>query len=176
MNCKLKNCKKCDLHYNQKPLLDRLCESDVMWVGLSSKRVDDLDAAMPLSNDTLSGNLISEIESYMPDVLFYRTNLVKCVPLDTNGKLRYPLKIEMTACIGNLIYEINNVNPKVIFLLGKMTEAFVLKYFKEYDIQIDSMLIGIEHPSYICVYKKKHRQEYVYKVQALIKKYTGVIE
>ena len=33
-------CQRCDLYLNQKPLLDNLNNGDVMWVGLSSKKVD----------------------------------------------------------------------------------------------------------------------------------------
>lgn len=39
---KVENCNKCSLCQNQRPLLDKEDRCDVMWVGLSAKRVDDL--------------------------------------------------------------------------------------------------------------------------------------
>lgn len=92
---KVENCNKCCLCQNQRPLLDKEDRCDVMWVGLSAKRVDDLNNSIPLSNDTNSGKIIELIEHELPDLKFYKTNLVKCLPLDENNKLRYPTSKEM---------------------------------------------------------------------------------
>lgn len=88
---KVENCNKCGLCQNQRTLLDKEDRCDVMWVGLSAKRVDDLNNSIPLSNDTNSGKIIELIEHELPDLKFYKTNLVKCLPLDENNKLRYQL-------------------------------------------------------------------------------------
>ena len=60
---KVENCNKCSLCQNQRPLLDKEDRCDVMWVGLSAKRVDDLNNSIPLSNDTNSGKIIELIET-----------------------------------------------------------------------------------------------------------------
>ena len=64
---KVENCNKCSLCQNQRPLLDKEDRCDVMWVGLSAKRVDDLNNSIPLSNDTNSGKIIELIEHKMSD-------------------------------------------------------------------------------------------------------------
>lgn len=155
------NCKNCNLYNNQLPLLDEIKECDVMWVGLSAKRV--LNSNIPLDKSTNSGKIIELIENKIEGLKFYKTNLVKCLPLDENNKLRYPNLFEMKQCVENLIIEIEIIKPKVIFLLGKKTYDFVHKYFKEKNIDC-SNLFSIEHPSYIYVYKRKYINDYVDKV------------
>ena len=165
---RISKCQKCNLCHNQKPLLDNNQNCDVMWVGLSAKKVDDINKSIPLDNDTNSGKIIETIEKSIPDVKFYKTNLVKCLPLDQNNKLRYPTQTEMNACINNLIIEINELNPKIIFVLGRNTYNYITKYFKKHNID-DSKLIYIEHPSYIYVYKRKYIDNYVAKIINIIK-------
>lgn len=57
------------------------------------------------------------------EVSTYKTNLVKCLPLTEQQKLRYPSKKEMDKCFDNLVSEINAMSPKIVFLLG---EKFIL--------------------------------------------------
>ena len=160
---KISMCSKCNLCKNQKPLLDKSILCDIMWVGLSAKKVDNVNNTIPLCNDTNSGKVIELIESKLENTNFYKTNLVKCLPLDDNNKLRYPTNSEMNACIDNLLVEINELKPKIIFVLGKNTYNFIYKYFKKNKID-DSKLIYIEHPSYIYVYKRKYIDDYVEKI------------
>ena len=168
---KVKNCNKCGLCQNQRPLLDKEDRCDVMWVGLSAKRVDDLNNSIPLSNDTNSGKIIELIEHELPDLKFYKTNLVKCLPLDENNKLRYPTQKEMQDCINNLLIEIEILNPKIILVLGKLTFNFIEKYFIKNNID-KSKLIYIKHPSYIYVYKRRYIDDYINKVVDICKKKT----
>ena len=72
----ISNCKECNLCTNQKPLMDRLRECDIMWVGLSAKRVKDVNVNYPLENNTNSGRLIEEIERKNPNIKYYKTNNV----------------------------------------------------------------------------------------------------
>jgi DNA polymerase len=115
----ISKCKKCKLCKNQRPLLDKNNSCDIMWVGLSAKKVEDINKTIPLCNDTNSGKIIEKIENKLNDFRFYKTNLVKCLPLDKNNKLRYPTIEEMNSCIENLLLEINYFKPKIIFVLGK---------------------------------------------------------
>lgn len=57
----------------------------------------------------------------------------------------------MKACINNLNLEILELNPKIIFVLGKLTYNFISKYFQKNNLDI-SKLAYLEHPSYIYVY------------------------
>ena len=164
----ISKCNKCILCKNQKPLLDNTYSCDIMWVGLSAKKVLDVNCDIPLSSDTNSGKIIELIESKLENTKFYKTNLVKCLPLDDNNKLRYPTSDEMNFCISNLILEISKLNPKIIFVLGKKTYNFIYKYFKNNNID-SSKLIYIEHPSYIYVYRRKYIDNYVMKVVDIIK-------
>ena len=162
----IEKCNKCNLCKNQKPLLDKNTKCDVMWIGLSAKKVDNLDDSIPLDNNTNSGKIIEQIENKLPHVCFYKTNLVKCLPLNEKNKLRYPTTEEMNCCIDNLVFEIKELKPKVIFVLGRKTFDFIYKYFDTFKLDRDK-LIYIEHPSYIYVYKRKYIDDYINKVVSI---------
>ncbi len=167
---------------NQRPLLDHIRKADVMWVGVSAKRVADPEKAIPLGVDTNSGRLIAEIEALCSPVQFYKTNLVKCLPLDEQGKLRYPTPLECIACAPNLDLELNLVNPTVVFLLGAKVASFVLKTLelkRVEDIENYATIelqgryfIPIPHPSFIMAYRRKTKHEYVTRVHSLIEQFV----
>ncbi len=175
---KLSECKKCGLYQNQSPLIDKTRQAEVMFVGLSAKIIKT-DSDIPLDSNTNSGKIIKEIENYFSDISFYKTNLVKCVPLDKKNKLRYPNQVEINSCIENLFEEISLVKPKVIFLLGtKVSMAFFsnlkLKYIKNLPVEIDDIYyISIDHASYIYVYQKKNKEEYINNIVEFINKYIN---
>lgn len=175
----IKKCEKCELYKNQRPLLDKFKESDIFWVGLSAKRVNDVDQCGPLAADTISGALLREVEANCPMVQAYNTNIVKCLPLDGNGKLRYPTMKEMDLCFDNLLLEINLIKPKIVFLLGeKVKKIFekkldlkfsrVDKYDYHWEKHEDVFYVYIQHPSYISVYKKDQKEEYIKGVKKMI--------
>ena len=117
--------------------------------------------------DNFKNKIIKEIEESLPNVKFYKTNLVKCLPLNEKGKLRYPTKEECLTCLDNLLREIKELQPKVIVLLGKKVSSYVLKR-KE---QIDVSFIHALHPSYIYVYKRNSILEYEKNLKQEIEKY-----
>ncbi len=160
----LAKCRDCHLFLNQLPLIDKKAECDVMWVGLSAKKVKDLKKNYPLEEDTNSGKIIKEIEDALPNVKYYKTNLVKCLPLDDKGKIRYPNNEEMNACINNLMKEIEYLKPKIVFLLGNNVAFFVEKYIRKNNINLNINFKKIEHPSYIYIYKRKNKQNYINKL------------
>jgi DNA polymerase len=133
-----------------------------------------------LSNNTNSGKLINSIEFFIPNVNFYKTNIVKCLPLKEE-KIRYPFKKEMETCFFHLENEIDSLNPRLIFLLGKQVSEFVLNKYgiKEYSLndnfEYKSFKVGnyrlvpIHHPSYILVYKRKRLQDYMKNIESIIK-------
>ena len=173
------NCNKCNMCNNQIPLLDKVEECDVMWVGLSAKLVDNVLDEIPLSATTRSGKLISEMESEVQGCKFYKTNIVKCLPLNNNGKLRYPTKKEMDLCIVNLKREIEILKPKIIILLGNNVIQSVEKSmkvtfdkFNDYEYKLykhgEYSFMPIHHPSYISVYKRKNKETYIDAVKDLI--------
>lgn len=91
-----KNCKKCGLYKNQLPLYDSSSLFDVMFVGLSAKQTTD--DGIPLDEDTNTCKIIKMIQDSSPGVKFYKTNLVKCLQLSNNQKIRYPSNTEINLC------------------------------------------------------------------------------
>ena len=178
----LTKCNRCELHLNQKPLIDKIKPAEIMWVGISAKKIETI-GERPLSNATNSGKIIDLIESNFNQVSFYRTNLVKCLPLNDNKKLRYPKHREQEICYYNFLTEINLIKPKIVFLLGTLVSNFILK---KYGIQnrdkfnlnfeytphkIDKIfLVPIHHPSYVYTYKSKQINLYVNNIKNLIEK------
>lgn len=172
------NCRKCKLYKNQLPLYDDVSSCDVMFIGLSAKEATA--AQGPLDIITNTGKIINMIEDKCPEASIYKTNLVKCLPLNDKNKIRYPSNKEIDLCIQNLIDEINTLRPKVVFLLGSKVAAAVgprvgfsfikwdnFKYFKiKYN---DIYYIPVQHPSYIHVYKRNQVDAYVESITEVIK-------
>jgi len=154
---------------------------DVMWVGLSHKKEKDGNKFYPLGEDTNSGKVILEIEKCLPKLKFHRTNLVKFAPTDKNNRLRYPTVFEMENDFPLLQEEIDNLEPKIIFLLGAKVAEFVLKKneqrlikshkdWQSYEVVIlkGTFLVSVFHPSYVYVYKRKNIDEYIDAVRRII--------
>lgn len=181
----IRNCKNCNLCRNQQPLLESCQRCDVMWVGLSAKKVKDVESAVPLDETTRTGKVIAEIEKMLDGVSYYKTNVVKCVPLDENGKLRYPSRQEMNTCVSNLESEIEHLSPKVVFLLGEKAKSAVAKKYHLNFHRSDELFhyqgvtsghicfYAIEHPSYVSIYKRKRIEDYKKAVVTSIETVLG---
>ena len=173
-NCKknrITKCNKCDISCNQKPLVENMKKSDIMFLGISAK-MKETENEMPLSENTNSGKLIKKIEERLVEenhnISCYRSNMVKCVPLNEDGKIRYPDNLEIENCIENLEYELNIVKPKLVVFLGRLVE----KYLKKKIIELGYNVITIYHPSYIYMYRKKEIEKYVEESSKNILKYV----
>jgi len=188
LNQKIKPCRKickaCGLYLNQLPVLDFLKHSNIFWVGLSAVQFDEGAEHLPLSPTTRTGALINSIEQPLIDnISFYKTNLVKCVPLKDNGKIRYPIEHEMEKCYSNFEFEINVLNPSIVFLLGKQVATFVMKKmgvkeislsedFKYKAIEINGIFyVPVHHPSFILVYKRKQLNLYIKNIQIICNRF-----
>lgn len=180
---KVRDCTKCRLCCNQRPLMDRCTHCQVLWVGLSAKTVTSEDE-VPLAKSTNSGAIIHRIEETLNGVETYKTNLVKCVPLDDQKKLRYPNKQEIDDCFCNLEEEISELMPKVVFLLGEKVYSSVAKRlklsFERFDgfnyqcVERDGIYyVPIHHPSYIHVYKRKHVDTYIQSIHNITERLLG---
>ncbi len=174
------HCSECMLCYNQKPLLDTTCSADVVWVGLSSVRVDDVETSRPLSSDTRTGSLVEDIEAHLPGISFYHTNLVKCLP-ESQSKVRYPTCTEMKSCFPHLENEVQVLSPRVVLLLGKQVANYVLKQFDSSLSKLDKnfnynvfMINGvayvpIHHPSFMLIYQRRNLESYVDQICRVIR-------
>jgi DNA polymerase len=109
----------------------------------------------------------------------YKTNLVKCLPLDEKCRLRYPHTDEINACIGNLDSEIERFSPQAVFLLGNKVANAVAQHYKisfdkwtEYDFNPKYhngiYFVPIQHPSYVHIYKRKTITDYVEAIVKII--------
>lgn len=173
----IRQCRKCGLCENQKPLLDEEHSCQIFWVGLSAKKVH-FDNEPPLSIQTNSGRMIHMIEEMCGDITTYKTNLVKCLPLNEQKKLRYPNKWEIDCCYGHLSGEIKAMSPRIVFLLGEKVSSAVERHFGVhfpnwqdfsygYQEYHDVFYVPIHHPSYIYVYKRKQMDDYFASVKSV---------
>tara|TARA_A100000171_G_scaffold35638_3_gene34217 strand:- start:14040 stop:14570 length:531 start_codon:yes stop_codon:yes gene_type:complete len=171
---------------NQLPIKENKASADVFWVGLSAVKLDEKVHNLPLSQSTKSGGLIFDIEmDCRKDLVFYKTNAVKCLPLKST-KIRYPSRSEMQDCYPNLELEIEVLSPKIVFLLGKQVSDFILsqhgkkisglsKEFIYEPIEIGQTLyVPVHHPSYILVYKRKKIDQYIRAISNLINQSTAL--
>ena len=185
--CESKICRACGLYLNQFPVLDKTDHSHIFWVGLSAVQFQEGIEQLPLSPSTRSGLLIESIEEPLrKEMSFYKTNIVKCLPLK-EGKIRYPLEHEMEKCFPNFELELNVLEPSIVFLLGKQVASFVMKKmgigeftlsedfkYKSFEIG-NTIFIPIHHPSYILVYKRKNMDCYIKSLQSLCKSHISQI-
>jgi uracil-DNA glycosylase len=177
-------CEDCNLCSNQKPILQKDVKlSPIFWVGLSAVKVTGLFDIEPLAATTNTGKLISEIESEHPHLNFYRTNIVKCLPLNAQGKIRYPTNTEMDICFHNIQTEIFCLNPAVIILLGNQVAQFFMRKFNknkiilgdsfQYDfIELNKIkLLAVHHPSYIQIYRRKYSSNYKNAISSILNRF-----
>lgn len=152
-----------------------------MWVGLSAKQVSDVETEVPLQADTNTGKLVADIESACQGLVFYKTNLVKCLPLNDKRKIRYPSVSECSLCYPNLLFELKEVKPTVVILLGGKVASFVLERLGHksqqklsYDYETFQSqgvwYVSIHHPSYISVYKRREQDIYIQAVKSAIER------
>ena len=124
--------------------------------------------------------VLQKIEEHCKGIVFYKTNLVKCLPLSEQQKLRYPTWQEIDCCYENLIKEIQEMSPKIVFLLGEKVYSSVGRHlkikFKKWDefrygyVKHEGIYyVPIQHPSYIYVYKRKQLENYIEGVVQIIK-------
>jgi len=176
-----KTCKSCGLYLNQLPIFDKSKNPSVFWVGLSAVQFADDEEKIPLSPFTRSGGLIARIEEPFNDkISFYKTNLVKCLPLHKD-KIRYPIKLEMENCFPNFESEVELLKPRLVFLLGKQVASFVANKVSAEEVDLndkfrfksfahnDILFVPIHHPSYILVYKRKFIDDYARGIHSFLK-------
>lgn len=108
----------------------------------------------------------------------YFTNLVKCLPLSANGKIRYPTQRELEVCFHNYSKELKTLSPEKVILLGRQVSQFVAA-----QLQLDLRPIGAgegfgcgygagieflsaHHPSYVLVYRRRGVEDYKRQILA----------
>jgi DNA polymerase len=177
---KIKSCTRCNLCLNQPPLIDKSQKGDIFWVGLSAVKVDSDAHNIPLSGKTNTGKLISQVEESNAHSRFYKTNAVKCLPLNAN-KIRYPNRSEMKSCQSHLQEEIATLKPKLVFLLGKQVAEFIkgeaIAFSDDFNYSTfkkDGVTyVPVHHPSFILVYRRKLVSKYTESLSRIIQNHSG---
>lgn len=176
----IKNCRKCNLYKNQNPLLDEeKVESTSIVLGVSAVEIKNQMIRKPLGKDTRSGKIIHEIDE-LAKVITYKSNIVKCLPLDKNNTIRKPSKAEMKCCYENYINEINIKKISRVVLLGREVSEFILdkkiefpkldeKFTYECIEKKGIKYLAVHHPSYILRMKKDVRDRYKEVIANFIK-------
>jgi len=146
----------------------------IYFIGLSAK--PDCDH---LSSQTCTGNVVEQIIHGLPDVTSVKTNLVRTIPVDQRGKLRYPDSAEMEQGWKDLQNEINQMSPHLLVTLGHQVSFFVRTQMgvqpakpqlpadfssKTYLSQSRPYLLSVHHPSFVFVYRRKYIANYVSSV------------
>jgi len=155
------------------------CQSRVVcFIGISNKPGDD-GPVKPLSETTLSGKVISTVESKLRGVsgcsVFFRDNLVQKPPV-SRGKLRYPTLREMKSEWESFEQRLADTESHVVILLGGMVSDF---FRSKSEVRIfacpfaDGLLLkwagidesgrivlAVAHPSYVGIYARKRIGDY----------------
>ena len=124
----------------------------ILLLGLSNK--PNLEA---FDGSTNSGKLIDLIISQCPDCDFLKANLVSFAPLDTNNKLRYPTKEELSD--GAKKWSEKMLEFDCVVLFGNKVQNAIKK-----DNTLSINYICAPHPSYIWIYKHKEIEKYVNEI------------
>lgn len=168
---KIKQCRKCELYKNQNPLLDEeKKEVGSMFLGVSAVKIKEKMIKKPLGKDTRSGKVIYEIEE-LAQINIYKSNIVKCLPLDKNNKVRNPSKLEMKCCYENFTNEIKIKKISKVVLLGKDVSSFILDKKIEFPklkegfnyecFEKDGIkYLAVHHPSYMLRKRKDMQDRY----------------
>jgi DNA polymerase len=86
----------------------------------------------------------------------YITNVVKCRAHD-EGKNIQPNTVQIAACVGHLMQEIDMVKPKIILCLGSIAATTLIhpkfkiteEHGRWFEIRPGILAMAIYHPSYI---------------------------
>lgn len=179
------NCDSCSLHTSVKsPVPGQLVpDSDFLFVGLAPGRNGAEKTGIPFTKDK-SGRLfrkmvsVIESEGYTVSV----TNIVKCNPLNDLGNNRNPTPLEICKCSIHLEREIRIVKPRMIIILGKVTEKFlnISRTQVSNKAKVKSSIGGniptltIFHPSAVANYHKKSESEYQILFSEIINVYRAI--
>ena len=153
-------------------MIDDAQEADIIVMGLSAKKKRFV-SEIPLDRSTHSGKLVSAMEdiAHKYKCGVYRTNLVKCVPLDENGRLRYPTSLETKCCFSNFLIEQAAIQPRIVILLGKTVQQVFEKKLKFNVAAAGCYYVASYHPAYV-MRSKNRRDTYLQNFENLLREIT----
>ena len=155
---KYKDCCRCDLCKTRRHVVqytlwnsDSLKDTDVLWIGEAPGPMENI-LGIPFCGD--AGRIMSLL---LDDVHRYHkkhhaiTNVVCCIPYNNihNRDFRAPREEEINACAPRLNDFIDNCDPNLIVLLGKVARGHVLRLIEEHQINVRCPMVAVTHPSYM---------------------------
>jgi uracil-DNA glycosylase family 4 len=163
-------------------------QAKLMFVGMAPGRNGADITGIPFTKDP-SGVLFQECmihagyslennpkceHPHLKDV--YVTNLIKCNPKDENGNNRTPSVDEIENCVPHFQKEIDEINPEIVVLFGKVVSEYILKQriskFNTYHnkpITMDNrVFVPFIHPSYV-IRGAYNREKYINEINELKK-------
>ena len=168
-------------HQFQQPIYKEFLGSEYKRTYYRNKKKRFL-TEIPLDGTTRSGNLINAMEliANKYNYKIYRTNLVKCAPLDEKDHLRYPTPYEMDSCFANFLIEQTTLRPRIVILLGNMVQN---QFEKKMSFHIDNShncnfpyvvvdncyYVASYHPSYV-MRSKIRTEAYLQNFEEFLKK------
>ena len=141
-------CNKCDLYKRACQYVffrgDSPC--DVLFIGEAPGMSEDATGKpfIGRSGEVLE-ELIEETIDLTSNFTYGITNIVCCIPLNDDRKIRQPTKEEARACSERLLYTIRACKPAVIVPVGKIAE----KHLPLRELPEGSVVCPIQHPAFI---------------------------
>lgn len=109
---------------------------------------DTLDALIEAAADEINGYTHSDPSEVLPIPVTFTygiTNVICCMPLNEDGKIRAPKPKEAKTCNPRLVKTIEIASPKLIVLLGKTA----VTNFSVPDSLSHIPVLELQHPAYI---------------------------
>ena len=135
----ISNCTKCNLHkYRDQLVIGRGdMPADLLYIGEAPGINEDAigESFVGIGGEVLdimmNDAFVKSTLKKMPT--FFITNCVLCRPTDKKGGAnRKPKVNEILACMENVTKIIEEVNPKITILIGKVSERFYKGHFPHY--------------------------------------------
>lgn len=131
---------------------------DVLFIGEAPGHNEDM-SGLPFigRSGQLLDSLIQETIDDVGDFQYGITNIVSCIPLDLEGNIRAPEKVEAESCRSRFHETIAASECSAIVLLGKTAKKY-LKLPARAMIKFE--ILELQHPAYILRKGGKNSLEY----------------
>ena len=139
-----KDCKKCALFKTRNLVIHYRgnIPCDIVFLGEAPGESEDI-LGIPFIGP--AGKKLDEaLTELLADITFRFaiTNIVSCIPLDEDNRIRSPTAKEAKACRPRLNRFLALAKPKLIVTMGKIAQSFLPEQYKDYAV-------GVKHPSAI---------------------------
>ena len=138
------NCDKCELAKTRsRVVFYRGAEPcDLLFIGEAPGFSEDL-TGKPFTG--ASGRLLDDWIDQLPPIRVGIANILGCLPIGEDNKIRPPKKQEAELCKGRLHQIIEAVHPSMVCMLGKIAK----KYHKIQPYLADLPSLELQHPAYV---------------------------